>query len=71
MEDTVEELKTKVLEELHTVYPVCQENLDEVIGVVRLKDLFLNFEKGNFDLKSITIDPFYFIEHTSYSLMKL
>ena len=65
MEDTVEELKTKVLEELHTVYPVCQENLDEVIGVVRLKDLFLNFEKGNFDLKSITIDPFYFIEHTS------
>ena len=65
LEDTVEELKTKVLEELHTVYPVCQENLDEVIGVVRLKDLFLNFEKGNFDLKSITIDPFYFIEHTS------
>jgi putative hemolysin len=65
LEDTVEELKRKVLEELHTVYPVCQENLDEVIGVVRLKDLFLNFEKGNFDLKSITIDPFYFIEHTS------
>ena len=65
LEDTLEELKTKVLEELHTVYPVCQENLDEVIGVVRLKDLFLNFEKGHFDLKSITIDPFYFIEHTS------
>jgi len=65
LEDTLEELKEKVLEELHTVYPVCQENLDEVIGVVRLKDLFLNFEKGHFDLKSITIDPFYFIEHTS------
>ena len=65
MEDTVEELKAKVLEELHTVYPVCHENLDEVVGVVKLKDLFLNFEKGNFDLKSITIDPFYLIEHTS------
>ena len=65
LEDTVEELKAKVLEELHTVYPVCQENLDEVIGIVLLKDLFLNFEKGNFDLKSITKDPFYFIEHTS------
>lgn len=65
LEDTLEELKAKVLEELHTVYPVCQENLDEVIGVVRLKDLFLNFEKGRFDLKSITIDPFYLIEHTS------
>ena len=65
LEDTLEELKAKVLEELHTVYPVCEENLDEVIGVVRLKDLFSNFEKGNFDLKSITIDPFYLIEHTS------
>ncbi len=65
LEDTVEELKAKVLEEFHTVYPVCQENLDEVIGVVMLKDLFLSFEKGNFNLKSITKDPFYFIEHTS------
>jgi putative hemolysin len=65
LEDNVEELKTKVLDELHSVYPVCEENLDDVIGVVLLKDLFANFEKGNFDLKSITRDPFYFIEHTS------
>ncbi len=65
LEDNVEELKAKVLDELHSVYPVCEENLDDVIGIVLLKDLFANFEKGNFDLKSITRDPFYFIEHTS------
>ncbi len=65
LEDNIKELKTKVLNELHSVYPVCEENLDDVIGVVLLKDLFSNFEKGNFDLKSITRDPFYFIEHTS------
>ncbi len=63
--DSVEELKVKVLEELHSVYPVCEENLDDVIGVVLLKDLFANFEKGNFNLKSIAKDPVYFIEHTS------
>ena len=63
--DTVAQLKDKVLEELHSVYPVCNENLDEVIGIVLLKDLFINFEKGDFDLKTITRDPFYFIEHTS------
>ena len=65
LEDTVEEIKSKVLDELHSVYPVCEENLDEVVGVVYLKDLFANFEKGNFQLKSIAKEPAYFIEHTS------
>jgi len=64
-EDTLQEIKTKVLDELHSVYPVCEENLDEVIGVVYLKDLFANFEKGTFELKSIAKEPIYFIEHTS------
>lgn len=64
-EETLQEIKTKVLDELHSVYPVCEENLDEVIGVVYLKDLFANFEKGNFELKSIAKEPIYFIEHTS------
>ena len=65
LEDSVEELKNKVLNELHSVYPVCHENLDDILGVVTLKDLFLNFEKGNFDLKTITTEPDYIIEHTS------
>jgi len=65
LEDTIEVLKNKVLDELHSVYPVCSENMDDVVGVVLLKDLFTSFEKGPFDLKSITKDPVYFIEHTS------
>lgn len=65
LDETMQELKEKVLEELHSVYPVCVENLDDVVGVVLLKDLFANFEKGDFDLKAITREPVYFIEHTS------
>lgn len=64
-DDTIEELKAKVLDELHSVYPVCKENLDDVEGIVLLKDLFSSFEKGEFDLKSITKDPVYLIEYTS------
>jgi putative hemolysin len=65
-EDTIEELKAKVLDELHSVYPVCNENLDDVVGVVLLKDLFTSFEKeGKLNLKTITKDPVYLIEHTS------
>jgi putative hemolysin len=63
--DTVDEIKAKVLEELHSVYPVCNENLDDVNGIVLLKNLFASFEKGPFDLKSITREPVYLIEHTS------
>lgn len=65
LEDSVEELKAKVLDELHSVYPVCRDNMDDVEGIVLLKDLFTGFEKGKFNLKSITKDPVYMIEHTS------
>lgn len=64
-EDSLQELKDKVINELHSFYPVCEGNLDDVIGVVSLKDLFLLFEKDNVDLKSILKEPTFFIEHTS------
>lgn len=63
--DSVDELKAKVLNELHSVFPVCNDSLDEIIGVVSLKDLFSNFDKGNFDLKAIAKEPAYLIEQTS------
>ncbi|MDI1318292.1 hemolysin family protein [Flavobacterium sp.] len=65
-EDGFDKLKSKVLNELHSIYPVCKDNnMDDVEGIVLLKDLFANFEQGNFDLKSITKEPVYLIEHTS------
>lgn len=64
-EDSIEEIKSKVLNELHSIYPVCADNLDDVEGIVSLKELFLNFEKGKFDLKEISSEPVYFIEHTT------
>ena len=65
LENTKEEIKSKVIDELHSVYPVCEDNLDNVIGLVLLKDLFVSFESGTFDLKSITRDAVYLIEQTS------
>jgi putative hemolysin len=54
-----------MLQELHSVYPVCEGNLDDVIGIVLLKDIFANFDKGGFKLKDIVKEPVYLIEHTS------
>ncbi len=63
--DTLQEVKAKVLNELHTVFPVCGEGLDDLVGVVSLKDLVSHFDDINFDLKQITKDPVYLIEQTS------
>lgn len=67
LEDSLEEIKQKILDEIHSVYPVCEDNnLDEVIGVVFLKDLFANFERHtDFNIRDILNEPAYFIEHTS------
>lgn len=65
VEDSLSEIKAKVLNELHSVFPVCKDSLDEIIGVVTLKDLFSNFDKGNFKLEAIAKDPVYLIEQTS------
>lgn len=65
LEDSQEEIKAKVIDELHSVYPVCVDNLDNVIGLVLLKDLFVSFESGQFDLRAITREPVYLIEQTS------
>jgi len=66
-DDSLEEIRQTILDEIHSIYPVCKDNnLDEVIGVVNLKDLFANFEKkSDFSLTEIIKTPEYLIEHTS------
>ncbi|MEC4049703.1 hemolysin family protein [Flavobacterium sp. SUN046] len=63
--DTLQEVKAKVLNELHTVFPVCGEGLDDLVGVVSLKDLVSHFDDADFNLRKITKDPVYLIEQTS------
>ncbi|WP_297516398.1 hemolysin family protein [Flavobacterium sp.] len=65
MEDTFDEIKDKILNEMHSVYPVCEDNLDEVKGIVLLKDLFVGLEQKDFKVNEITREATYLIEHTS------
>lgn len=58
-------IKEIMLDEMHSVYPVCEDNLDDVVGIVLLKDIFANYEKEGFNLREITKEPVYLIEHTS------
>jgi putative hemolysin len=65
-DDKIDSIREIMLEELHSVYPVCQDNnLDDVIGIVLLKDIFASYENPEFRLESILKEPVYLIEHTS------
>ena len=61
-----EKIRETMLDELHSVYPVIEgASLDDVIGVVLLKDIFANNARADFSLKEIVKEPVYLIEHTS------
>ncbi len=47
--ESLEEIWKKMREEVHSVYPVCRDDLDNVLGVVYIKDLFLH-SKSDSDL---------------------
>lgn len=62
---TKKEVKEFMLEELHSVYPVYNENFDDIVGVVNLKNIFSNLENENFNLADIMTDPPFMMEYTT------
>ncbi|MDP1623408.1 MAG: hemolysin family protein [Bacteroidales bacterium] len=47
-----EEIRNKIRNDLHSVYPLCEDDLDNVLGVIFVKDLVLeNISDVAFDLK--------------------
>ncbi len=51
--DSVESIKKKMEEDLFDVYPVSSGNLDDLLGVVYLKDLFFHISSPDFSLRSM------------------
>lgn len=49
----------------YSVYPVCDESLDNILGIVRLKDVFLlGNDGGKLDLRKYLVEPLYVPEGT-------
>ena len=51
--DSNEEIKKTVQENLFSVYPVADEELDEILGIVYLTDLFGHIDAPGFDLRKV------------------
>jgi putative hemolysin len=71
--DSSEIIRNKIREELHSVYPVCEDDLDNVLGVIFIKDLFLeNICDDNFNIKD-RLKPAQFVHEgiTAYETLEI
>ncbi len=60
-----EEVKLKVKDHLHNFYPIYDNEEQDIIGVVSLKQLFAAIEEEEFDIKKILGKPAYIAERDS------
>ncbi len=62
---SAERIVEVVSEELHSLYPVYDKDKDHIIGIVRLKDLFLPLSKPDFNLQAYLQAPQFIMETAS------
>lgn len=61
--DTEEIVRQKISEEKHSAYPLCKDgDLDDIVGIVLVKDLFDARLQEGFDLKKIAKTPLFLNE---------
>jgi len=64
--DTWQEIRQKIDEEKHSAYPVSSSNdLDDITGIILLKDLFGGHTEQDFQVVNYIKEPIYFNENTS------
>lgn len=62
-EDSIDKNKEKVFQTKHSIYPLCRDNIDNVIGLVYIKDLIGDHMNENLmDLSAISREPVYLPE---------
>ena len=63
--DNATEVREQVEKEIHSVYPVLDEEREQVIGVVLLKDLFRTINHDDFNLRDLLLKPQFLMENIS------
>lgn len=70
--DTEEDIKAEILENLFNVYPVCTDEIDEIVGIVYLKDLFTDIlEDNRLDIRKNLKESLFILEtNTAYEVLE-
>ena len=70
---TYQELMDIFKEDMHTRFPVYEDNTDNVIGIINIKDLLLYPENEQFSIRKILREPYFTYEykHTTDLMMEM
>lgn len=70
---TYQELMDIFKEDMHTRFPVYEDNTDNVIGIINIKDLLLYPENEQFSIQKILREPYFTYEykHTTDLMMEM
>lgn len=60
---TYEELLEIFREDMHTRFPVYEDNTDNVVGIINMKDLLLYPKNRTFSIREILREPYFTYEH--------
>lgn len=73
LDESWDVVREKINNEKHSAYPVCRDNdLDDIVGMVLVKDLFAPKLELNFDLRKIYRKPLFINENSfAYQVMDL
>ena len=63
-EDSMEEWAKTIFDSRHTLYPVCEESPDNIIGILNAKDYFRLEEKSRVSIMRDAVKPAYFVPAT-------
>lgn len=63
--DSWNDITEKIIQEKHSAYPLVENSIDDVIGIVLMKDLFVIDRGENFSLRNIAKTPVFVTENTT------
>lgn len=61
MEETQEQWERTIHESRHSLYPVCDESVDNVVGILNTKDYFRLSDKNRDNIMAAAVRPAYFV----------
>jgi putative hemolysin len=64
LDESMEQWEKTIIESRHSVYPVCDETTDNIIGILKTKDYFYLKDKTRENVLSKALKPAYFVPET-------
>ncbi len=64
MEESMEEWQQIIFDSRHTLYPICQDSADKIVGILNAKDFFRLEDRSREKVMECAVKPAYFVPET-------